>query len=85
MTIGNLPGYDYAIKHGYSLASYAGNGDAAEYIKDEITLSIYSGGSARLWAIVGLVELNIGPFSFPHPNTEKFFAAIKRVYQLSTA
>ncbi len=68
----DLPGYEDAYKLGYSLRSYSGNGTSATYGKESFVLTVNKDGTASLWSIVGLVEMEIKKFSFPHPKMSYF-------------
>ena len=76
-----LPGRDQATKLGYSLSSSAADGHSASYVKDGITLTIEKHGSstgmlASMWARIGIVEMEIKAFQFPHPLFRKFEAKL---------
>jgi hypothetical protein len=77
--IESLPGYEEALSRGYSLLSYSEYGDRADYCKMadsvSITLTVHKrcqGCYANLWAMIGLVEIKISMFSFPHRMFDKF-------------
>lgn len=75
----DLPGYEWAIEHGYALMSHAADRTKASYAKDGIFLDVFDDKIASLWARVGMVDLSVSKFSFPG-NIEIFERQIEKVY-----
>lgn len=75
----NLPGYDWAIEHGYTLMAHSGYGQSATYNKNGIFLEVDASGNAELHAFVEAVHLTVDEFFFPG-NIEMFERQIEKVY-----
>lgn len=72
-----LPGYDEAIKLGYSLYCHSGNKLSASYFKESLCLTVRVDGTADLSACYKMVELKVNTFSFPHKLMRIFEEQIK--------
>lgn len=68
-----LPGEEHAKALGYTCYSHSGDKKSATYINSVtgVFLTITE-GEAKLSAVAGLVELKLGPFSWPHPKFDLF-------------
>lgn len=86
----DLPGYREALRLGYTLARYTGNGAQAWYDKGDITLvvktrivdnpAIYPDYTAELFACpYRMIQLHTGEFSFPNRNFPEFERQITEV------
>lgn len=78
-----LPGHDEAKRLGYTLYSTNGDRSRATYMKEDrsvfLTVREAKGGegeTAMLEATHKMVQLQIGPFSFPHQNIALFEAQL---------
>jgi len=90
----DLPGYDKATELGYTLHHYSGDRKQASYLKDGVTLTVrrtptsvygYDELKAELWAVLGLVELRVSDFQFPHPRFEMLEKQIRTVLNVCNA
>lgn len=81
------PGYEFAVSKGYSLHSYSGadkNGliHSADYVKDDLFLTVRSDGTGKLTKILGMVTCTIADFSIPNKNFESFEKQMRRIFMV---
>jgi hypothetical protein len=87
--ISELPGYAFAMEHGYTVYAYASDGHSVHYDKDGIELVIKKVKDrpdeyvATLYYYMGLIECKISEFSFPHKNFNIFEKQIFRLKELT--
>jgi hypothetical protein len=82
------PGMEFAEQNGYHLHSYSGADKdgiihSANYMKDNLCLTIRSDNSASLSKILGMVECKIDDFGIPNKNFKSFESQLYRVVQVS--
>lgn len=76
MPVRPLPGLAAAQAAGYTVHAHSADRSWVDYTQGRLCLRVCDKGQATLSAQVGLVKLEIGPFSFPHPKLSLFEAAI---------
>jgi len=82
------PGLDEAKRLGYSLTTYSGNRQRADYIKAGLILTVYAAKevhqdqTANLSFSNGLIEVIINNFGFPNSNFWIFEKRLLRLYSL---
>jgi hypothetical protein len=83
-----LPGYDGAIKEGYSLGSHSADNSMATYHKDfphregSLALRVEKGADGKLIAHVyvmwKMVQIGVSNLGFPHPRLAYFEGLVER-------
>lgn len=81
-------GQDEARKLGYSLDHFGGDHTWATYSNEHfifLTVAKKEDGTmeARLFTMIKLVKLEIGPFSFPHKSFKEFEKQIRTILIVS--
>ena len=83
MSIKDLPGYEAAIRLGYTLVAYGGDRKSAHYQNGDLGLHIqktpYGKLSADLYSYVGLVRLSVDQLGFPNSNLSLFENEIQEI------
>lgn len=78
-------GETFAKENGYALHSYSGtrnNMSKANYMKDDLCLTVLTNGEGELTKILGMVQCKIGPFSIPNKNFRMFERQLNNIVQL---
>jgi hypothetical protein len=82
----DLPGYEFAKEHGYSLYAYGGDKRSVYYHKGRVELKIRCHVNGELYAelstVIGLVTCSTGEFSFPHKHFNNFEFQIERLARI---